>query len=1027
MDGVYQCNRNRRNLEIPDENTSRKKIEVDFIVRQKEELLWDGTFEGKQWRFEKVKIGRLDLWPIPFRLLMEKQTPVPDLNVEDSERPPHDGEYVGTIEVVVLRCHPSDQRPIIGNETISDESSDSDEVSTPGRFDGASDHQHEPTRKSKSRCRTQIFDLDGSWDKWGAPPPPIDEPKKGKIEMTSETTGIWNPVGQESKSSNALEKTTRWAKRSESRDHFQSDFQKRGSPAGSERGRFGQPRSIGDQENAAPLNISGGPGSYSIASSEAMRNWNREPTASKEWTQGDAPSKGNGGPPAAFDPWTANLPLGDFTNENEPKPRDQVGAWGTRNETTNMRGSKKGSKKGLVVSGNPAPVPGTWGESNDQDQGKKDDWGGIDTQNPANSGDDWGGAGNANAQDNEKWNAGGDQSRNEIDDWNNNGGASNWDAPKNDEKKDDGAWDPPHHTANGNNNDWGGNENSNAKQNDEWGATDDNDTKQNDGWGAITGNNAQLGNSWEADTVQQTDAWGGDNTKQVTAGAKDTEKDNKPTSDHQAARGKKAGSTLSFGNSKAKGPKPASKAGSQIKPALVGTKAASLTSNKKSLTFDWLKPSLEKVSNASGLPATVKKASMPGAWASPVTSPNQGEPKPVAAQVAPTYSIPTPPKPKPYWSKWRNPDTTAEAELEADQEPSPEELEEPIYSIPAEVAQRNMMSHQVRPGRPAAYTHKRNKPKYMDTHESPYAVFLFKYRDKEIIEQMLKTTITEPEVEEKARLASLSKHELIDELIKTKSKLSLAESDSSGQATFVKKLDEKLRKVEASKEDVPAIDDWVKTTNPTDGQGLGNAGEWGHNETQKGNGGGDLGNGNEMNATNGGDWGGNGNQHGNTNGNGGESWGGNGDNHANGKSDWDNNGHVEASNGAEESGNTGNDWGATDENKAGNEKDDNDWGGNDNGGGGDWSNNNNNDSGDPNFAGDRGNDNRDAKAGNDWGNDNEGGSAKGGDSWDNSGGGGDGGWGGNDEKKDEGNGSGNAGGDGSWGADTGGGGGGSGW
>ena len=58
MDGVYQCNRNRRNLVIPGENTSRKKVEVDFVVRQKEELLWDGTFEGKQWRFEKVKIGR---------------------------------------------------------------------------------------------------------------------------------------------------------------------------------------------------------------------------------------------------------------------------------------------------------------------------------------------------------------------------------------------------------------------------------------------------------------------------------------------------------------------------------------------------------------------------------------------------------------------------------------------------------------------------------------------------------------------------------------------------------------------------------------------------------------------------------------------------------------------------------------------------------------------------------------------------------------------------------------------------------
>ena len=57
MDGVYQCNRNRCNLEIPDESTPRSKTEIDFIVRQKEELMWDGAFEGKQWKFEKVKIG----------------------------------------------------------------------------------------------------------------------------------------------------------------------------------------------------------------------------------------------------------------------------------------------------------------------------------------------------------------------------------------------------------------------------------------------------------------------------------------------------------------------------------------------------------------------------------------------------------------------------------------------------------------------------------------------------------------------------------------------------------------------------------------------------------------------------------------------------------------------------------------------------------------------------------------------------------------------------------------------------------
>lgn len=954
---------------------------------------------------------------------------VPDFNIEDSERPPHDGEYVGTIEVVVLRCHPSDKRPVIANKTSSDESSDDDEMSTPGRFDGASDHQPESTPKSKSRCHAQTFGLDGTWDSWGPPPPPLDEPNMGTIEMTGENTGSWHPVGQESKNSKALEKTTRWAKRSESRDHFQSDFQKRGSPAGSERGRFEKPRSITDQENVPPLNIrGGGPGSYSVASSEVMRNWNRGPTALKEWTQADAPSKGNGGPPAAFDPWTSNLPMGDFTNENETKPRAQVGAWGALNDTTNMPGSKKGSKKGSVVSGNPTPIPGAWGESNDQDQGKKSGWGGNDDQNPGNGGNDWGGAGNTSAQVNDEWNAGGDQSRNEDDDWNNNGGANSWDAPNNDEKKDDSSWDPPQHTSNGNDNDWEGHENSNAKENDEWGAADNNDTKQNGGWEATAGTDAQVGNGWGGENGQQTDAWGGDDTKQVTAGAEDTEKDNKPTGKQQAASGEKAGSTLSFGNSRAKGPKPASKAGSKSKP----TKAASFKPDKKPLAFDWLKPSLEKGFNASGPPAAaVKKASIPGTWGPAVTSFNQGEPKPMTAQIPPIFSITTPPKPKPYWSKWRNPNANAEAEMEAEAALCPEEPEEePVYSIPAEIAHRNMMSHQVRPGRPAAYTHKRNRPKYIDTHESPYAVFLFKYRDKEIIERMLQTTITEPVVDEKARLASLSKQELIDELVKTKSKLSTVESDSSGQATFVKKLDEKLKRFETSKEDVPAIGDWVNTTSPTHGQGLGNAGEWGNGDAGKGNGGPDSGhgNGNEMNKTNGGNWSGrNGNKHDttNTNTNGAEPWAGNGDNNANGKSDWNNNGNVEVSNGAEENGNAGHNWATTDHDNGADKKDDHGWGGgndHDGGGGGDWSKNDN--SGDNNVGDEWGNGNGDAKAGGDWGDDNDGSKDKGGDGWDNGGGGGDGGgWGGDDEKKDEGNGNGNGdtGGDTAWGDDTGGG------
>ena len=57
MDGIYQCNRNRQNLRIPDSSTTKLQTEIDFRVRQKEEMLPDGAFVGKQWVFEKLSTG----------------------------------------------------------------------------------------------------------------------------------------------------------------------------------------------------------------------------------------------------------------------------------------------------------------------------------------------------------------------------------------------------------------------------------------------------------------------------------------------------------------------------------------------------------------------------------------------------------------------------------------------------------------------------------------------------------------------------------------------------------------------------------------------------------------------------------------------------------------------------------------------------------------------------------------------------------------------------------------------------------
>ena len=53
-----------------------------------------------------------------------------------------------------------------------------------------------------------------------------------------------------------------------------------------------------------------------------------------------------------------------------------------------------------------------------------------------------------------------------------------------------------------------------------------------------------------------------------------------------------------------------------------------------------------------------------------------------------------------------------------------------LYARAEEVAWRRNVSHQIQSGQQAAYSHKMATPKYMDSHEKPYAVFVFHYRSQ---------------------------------------------------------------------------------------------------------------------------------------------------------------------------------------------------------------------------------------------------------------------------------------------------------
>nr|KAK5444495.1 hypothetical protein LTR18_004199 [Exophiala xenobiotica] len=86
IDGNYQCNRVRVNLQPHKKGLPENRSKIDFVVRQKEKPLGDGSFVGREWRFDDYNV-------------------VPQLPAGVSES---HFEELGTIEVLVLRCRGND-------------------------------------------------------------------------------------------------------------------------------------------------------------------------------------------------------------------------------------------------------------------------------------------------------------------------------------------------------------------------------------------------------------------------------------------------------------------------------------------------------------------------------------------------------------------------------------------------------------------------------------------------------------------------------------------------------------------------------------------------------------------------------------------------------------------------------------------------------------------------------------------------------------------------------------------------------
>ncbi|KAI9876304.1 MAG: hypothetical protein M1830_006809 [Pleopsidium flavum] len=778
MDGVYQCNRNRRNLKVPDGTMSRRYTEVDFRVRQKEEKLEDGSFLGKEWRFEKLNIVS-----------------------GNAQAPRHEAllsfEHLGTIEVVVLRCYPEPvvdilpaATPIVsaGSKTPepskqsakSKKPSEAKEPSKPvsppseeddslshfyhdvigGLFDGACD---EPRPLPIS----MPFGGDGGWDQ---PNPKQGDGQQWGYTMTNQNEGVYHPVGQPSASAEGSHGRQPPRSRGHAHGRFKGDWKQIGRQGSQELEMPGPSHQRVPSFTSNNKNIPASGGGF--MNSPAGSAINVETT--KGWSGSQAPSVPGGPavvinvnqPPPSVAGWGA-IP------DNPIRITSPADSWATRKTLFDYGAANNGSHN-------------SW-NMNAQGQSGNDDWrqeSGLGRQNtawetqsamkspaypPKNPGV---------TLVNGKWQAnGGNNTGFGVSRDQNGADASHQRKPSFatilTNQRMPGGWEPT------------GNQDSNTF----WNANDANAKVQPTDWNGgrnDNSNNAQ-GRCYGSDSSSndKAGAWGAENNDQGATASWDNNQPQKwavETNNNAASTWDNQPNAGNWNQN------------STQNNRLNNQQAASAT-------WPAFHNSPAQNSPVPGSP-NHQQTSMPGAWGQPVTSPTQEQapppppqpspplvtqsyqPPPTAPHHAPAvthYSVPlidpsTKSYIKPYWSVLNKPRSPPPEQSNTSRKRSDTSAaayayivdEEPLYSVPEEVAVKTQTSHQVQPGPGAMYLHKLHTPRYMDSMEEPYAVFVFKYRSKDVLENILNTTIFDDPDDEKKRLLTLSKDEIIEQLLAAK-------------------------------------------------------------------------------------------------------------------------------------------------------------------------------------------------------------------------------------------------------------------
>ncbi|KAF2035716.1 hypothetical protein EK21DRAFT_37646, partial [Setomelanomma holmii] len=141
------------------------------------------------------------------------------------------------------------------------------------------------------------------------------------------------------------------------------------------------------------------------------------------------------------------------------------------------------------------------------------------------------------------------------------------------------------------------------------------------------------------------------------------------------------------------------------------------------------------------------------------------------------------PDPKPHWH-FPPPPTQLLPSISGHTAPLPPE---PILKVSSLAASQKALSHHVRAGPGTSYGHAVARPEYLDTLESPYAVFRFKYRSRGVLGKMFGEDVLDAagkgergREREKDKLKDMSKEKLIEEMVKMQEKLKMKETEKNG-------------------------------------------------------------------------------------------------------------------------------------------------------------------------------------------------------------------------------------------------------